>query len=285
MPTQGLSLVGFMDQVHAIAHLKHACVPANPADAALIAEWNTAKGMLGAPVANAGHPDIQPLPAAETAQVMATPWATHFFAAGGPWAGASLKLVEVKPLLAYQFTVDLDRSQHHCAALGTPPTLAELMARCLPLTWPPERIQSSQLVDVGHQSIIVRSRSLNYRVLNQGVFTQPGAHEASVGVVIGTAMPIAHVVRLNGRCYLHNGFHRAVGAGLKKATHIPCLVRDVTTPQEANIGNNTFPLTLLESGDPPTLAHFIEGRAYPVALRAHSRIVQISWSDHVVPEE
>src|SRR5262245_22588816 len=108
MSTQGLSLVGFMDQAQAIAHLKKACVPANADDAALIAEWNAAKAMLGAPVANAGNPDIQPLPPAETAQVMASPWAIELFAAGGPWAGASLQQVEIKPLLAYQFTVDLD---------------------------------------------------------------------------------------------------------------------------------------------------------------------------------
>lgn len=283
MATHGLSLVGFMDQAQAIAHLRNACVSPDPSDQALIVEWNSAQAMLGPATPNAGQPNIQTLPPHHEQQVMQSQWAIELF--GNAWQGALLALVELKPLLAYQFTVDLDRAQHHCAALSNPPTVDELVSICLPLAWPPETTQSSRYVHVGHQSIIVKSRSLNFRVLNQGVFQQPGAHEASIGVIIGTALPIAHVVRLNNRYYLHNGFHRAVGAGRMGATHIPCVVRDVATAEEARIGMNTFPLPLLESPNPPTLAHFIEGRAYPVALRAMSRIVQISWADHVVPDE
>jgi hypothetical protein len=67
MPEPGLSLFGFMEPQHALNYLRAACVPADPSDAALLAEWATAKGTLGAAFSGAGHPDIQPIPLADQA--------------------------------------------------------------------------------------------------------------------------------------------------------------------------------------------------------------------------
>jgi hypothetical protein len=71
------------------------------------------------------------------------------------------------------------------------------------------------------------------------------------------------------------------------ATHIPCVFRDVPTSEMAGIRTDgrTFPLSLLESSNPPTIGHFTSGRAYQIQLRAFSRIITVSWADHVVPEE
>jgi hypothetical protein len=67
MPSPGLSLVGFLDQPEAMNHFLAACVPQDSAPAALIAEWNIAKQKLGAPIPNAGYPNVQPLPEAQQA--------------------------------------------------------------------------------------------------------------------------------------------------------------------------------------------------------------------------
>ena len=71
------------------------------------------------------------------------------------------------------------------------------------------------------------------------------------------------------------------------ATHIPCLVRDVNDAGAAGIRNNgsTFTEDLLTSGNPPTLAHFTQGRAYDVNLKQKIRVLHVSWSDYVVPIE
>src|SRR5258708_6142220 len=70
VPTPGISMVGFMtDQQQAINHLRTACVPPVDTDAALIAEWQAAQAQLGAPIPNAGNPNIQPFPAAHQAHV------------------------------------------------------------------------------------------------------------------------------------------------------------------------------------------------------------------------
>jgi hypothetical protein len=64
------------------------------------------------------------------------------------------------------------------------------------------------------------------------------------------------------------------------------VLREVTDAPTAGIRNDgsTFSLALLESANPPTVAHFAHGRALPVALRAVSRLIQFTWAEYV-PEE
>lgn len=284
MPTAGLSLVGFMDQPQALHHFRSACVPPSNDDAVLIAEHGKAAAKLGAAMAKFGQPeikDILPQHAAYVGTLSQLPWVAETLAQS---KNPAFKMVEIDPLLAYQFTVDNDRSQHHCGALSGPPTDAELLNICLPHTQPTEQYS----VSLNQNSVLIKSRSLNLRTGINGLLTLPPPFNLQVlGAQIFVSLTLSHVVKFNGRYYLHNGFHRAIGIRAKGATHMPCLVRDVDTAQEANILGNgaTFPLTLMESNNPPTVGHFTQGRAYDVALRATSKIIQVNWTEHVVPEE
>jgi hypothetical protein len=275
MPTPGLSLVGFLDQPLALAHLSKACVPANADPAALIAEWAAAQARLGAPIATAGTPDIRPIPATHDAYaqlVLANP----IFGAGAPLTGATLQMVEIDPLLAYQITVDSNRSAHHAGALSSPPTLDELLACCLPTT------PSQENFDVypGLNSLVLKARSLNVRAFN-GFWVNN-----AMGVQFGVSIPFTHVARHGGGCYLLNGYHRAVSVRRAGATHMPCVFRDV--PDHSAIGLNPpefFSVARLQQPNPPTVGHFTQGRAYHVSLRQHSRIVHISWAENALPDE
>jgi hypothetical protein len=279
MPTPGLSLVGFMDKNQALAHLRTACFPSRDDDSFLEGEWIAARAKLGAPTQNAGTPDIKPLPASHQAyehSLRTGPWAQNFQNPG--LIGASICMVEIDPLLAFQFTVDTSRTNHHCAHLSCPPTIDEMLSSCLPLVPPNESFHIQQQ----SQSAIVKSRSLNLRAQVQGFICGQ-----FLGLQFGLSLPFTHVVRYNGRCYLHNGFHRTYGLRLAGATHAPCILRDVPDPPSVGIRNDgsTFDIALLESANPPTLAHFTQGRGHAVSLRAMSRILHVSWSDYVVPEE
>lgn len=274
MPSPGLSLVGFIDdQGLAHNHLRNACVPANPDPAALTAEWNAAKATLGAAVPNAGQPNVQPLPAAQqphAAQILAHP------VFQGDWQGATIQMVEIGPLLAHQITVDSNRSAHHCGALTRPPTPKELMDCCLPVTPQPEQLQ----IFPAQNSLLVKARSLNVRIM-QGVGQPP-----FLGIQFDVSIAYVHVVRLNNRYYLYNGYHRALGLMLAGATHMPCVVRDITTHAAIGIRPpETFSAALLDSNNPPTLTHFSQGRAYRVSLRSHSRILYVNWAEHTIPDE
>jgi hypothetical protein len=191
------------------------------------------------------------------------------------WAGATIEMVEIGPLLAHQMTVDSNRSSHHCGALSAPPTLQELMDCCLPLG--PQQ-EEMKLVP-GQNSFLIKAKSLNVRIMQ--AFGQPNF----LGINFGVALPYVHVARLNGRHYLSNGYHRAVGLRSAGITHMPCVVHDVADHAAIGINPpNSFSADLLDSNDPPTIEHFAQ-RGHRVSLRQHSRILYINWAEHVVPDE
>jgi hypothetical protein len=279
MPTLATSLVGFMEQQEAINYLRLSCVPpVNSDDASLIAEWQTARAKLGPPMSKAGAPDIEDIPASQAnymAQLATQPWVAN--ALNNSYPGSKFCLVEIEPLLAFQFAIDGTRSRHHCSPFSQPPTLDQLLLTCLPLAPPAEPIQVTQ----GPQSMLITSRSLNFRSLAQGFL-----NTEFVGMYVGLALPLVHVVRFNGRCYLYNGFHRAFGSRLAGATHVPCLFRDVNDAASAAISPpGTFGLPLLESNNPPTMGHYTQGRAHDVNLRIYTRALHVSWAEYAVPAE
>ena len=281
MATDGLSLVGFMDEAQAMNHFRDNCRQPDNSDAALKAVWHQAKAQLGAPVTNAGMPDIQPLTQQELGGLTAQP---VLVAAMNGYPGSTYCRVEIDPLLAFQLFIDKERSAHHCNHLGPSSTFDEIAKACLPTSVAHESVQ--QIAQ--NNSAMVKSRSLNMQMGVKGIFPDPnGNGPVAMGCQIVLPLPLVHVVRFNGRCYLHNGFHRSLGLRNAGITHIPCLFRDV--PDAASVGirapEATFQLPLLESSDPPTLAHYTRGSAWPIKLRAASRILLVTWSDYIVYDE
>ncbi len=295
MPTPGLSLVGFMEQVHAIKYMQANCVMPNPSDAALIAEWMTATANLGQPFTDAGRPDIQPIPPTSECQtyiqqLQQQPWVQDFLRT---YPTGTFQVVEIDPLLAFQFHISLEHSDGRCDALSLGPGIGELMPICLPQMPPQTSIRTSG----NGQSLLVAADSLNVRMVAQGIYNaaqgpfpppgQPPLPPNAAGILFGVSMPFTHVVRFNDRCYLANGFHRALGARKRGAGRIPCFFREVAAAEEVGItiDGTTFPLQLLESPNPPTLGHFTRGRAHTVPLRKVMRVLQVNWSQHALPME
>ena len=141
----------------------------------------------------------------------------------------------------------------------------------------------------------MKSRSLNVRILNSGFMAIQTAQMGPsgpvlgpiihvVGAQIGVSQPHVQVTRFNGRYYLSNGYHRVYGALMRKATHVPCVVRDVLT--EADVGiraRATLDLQILQSANPPTLSHFKQAKG--VSLRQTSQVITVSWNQTVVFDE
>lgn len=281
MPTPGLSLVGFLDRQPAIELLRNSCVVQDTSDHALEAEWQAAKDRLGPPMDRAGYPEILPIPSAGQAhmsQLLKQPWVIAQMSNG--LSGAQFQMVELDPLLAFQYSVDLARSDHHNGDCDKKPTTQQLFEMCLPAHFIAEGVR----VNRGESSVLITSDGLNFRVNAQGLHQTPVGDY--VGVQVAMSLPLLHVVRLNGRCYLHNGFHRAVGLSRRGVTHAPCVFRDVQTAASAAITPPyTFGLDALESANPPTVGHFAQGRAYDVTLKVFTRTIHVSWADHVTTRD
>jgi hypothetical protein len=282
VPANGLSLVGFItDHESALNHLRGNCVAGAKTDEQLITDWQKATSELGTPTPNAGHPNIQAVPAGHESY-LAHPTVIQELAS---YPGATIQMVEIDPLLAFQLTIDLDRAAHHGGALSNPPTLGELLALCLPLEAPEEKLASS--VQNNQSIVLLRSPSLNLRLKAAKVQIQTLPTAGIATVEFGVSSPFVHVTRYGSRCYVNNGLHRAYAARIAGASHIPCVFRDVSDPQGAGIrpDGSTFHLAQLGSDNPPTVAHFAHGKALPVALRIVSRLIQFSWAEYVVAEE
>ena len=283
MGTPGVALVGFMAESFAVSYLAQRCVPADPAPAALRARWQEARARLGGPTPNAGRPEIVPIPtqhAGHLREVTALPRFAETFGPGG-W---DFRLVEIDPLIATQFEVELPRAEALCAGLRGVPTMEALLQICLP-----PRLDAIPF-DAHPQphALLIRSRSLNLEVHASGMLHQdPGRGLFLAGAAFGPSLPLVQVGRFQGRCYLIDGYHRAFALRQAGATHMPCLFRDVTdyAGLGATGGYESFERELLLSADPPTCAHFAPSRACAVVLRALWRVIHVTWSQYIVPAD
>lgn len=293
MPTPGLSLVGFMDQQQALIHLRGVCIPADASDFALTRDWYIARSKLGPLFPDAGTPDIHPIAGPDREYIeslLAESWVQ--VATANQFTADDFQMVEIAPLLAFQTVISIDRSNHHCAPISSPST-SQILPICLPSVQPsmPPNTIITPITDTSN-SVIIKTRDLNMQADRHGVFAMNAqGHQSWVaGKLLQMALPFTHVVKFNDRYYLHNGFHRALGIAKSGASHMPCLVREVATAEEAGIKIEgpelqTFPQRILESLNPPTVGHFVQDRAHEVALRSVSRIITISWSQTILPDE
>lgn len=282
MPAPGLSLVGFLDRDEALSHLKNFSVPRDNSEDALIREWMVAKSKIGQPVSRAGLPDIRPIepPLDGYIRDLCEKRWVQTVLNRPEYKSAEFKLVEIGPLLAHQPLVHTERPDkiygNRKAVM-----LSDLMSICLPSTQPRPLDLPTVLVKDWH-SVVIKGRDLQIDRITPAVMPmQVDEYEqAFVGMQIWWGLPFVHAVRFNGLCYLINGYHRVIGAGARGATHVPCLLRDAEQSSWL-----LMPRRLFESSNPPTLGHFLKGRAYPVALRATSRILAVSWSERLMPDE
>lgn len=282
MPTPGLSMVGFMERSQALDYLVQVCAPPDPSPQALEQAWQDAQARLGPPTANAGQPQIQPIPQQHAGYLTAVQQHPRFpnSLEGMAW---SFQLVEIDPILAFQFHVNTARTDALCGSVTSPPSMDELLTRCLPLQIEDVPFQ----ISVQPNSLLLASPSLNLRAFSFGqVGVDPAQNLLAYGLVVGPAFPLLQVIRFDGRCYLRNGYHRIYGLKKKGALRVPCLFFEATDYKQVGApgGRATFDKSLLDSANPPTCAHLIDARGYPVHLRNQTRAIHLTWSDHVLAE-
>jgi len=285
MPIPGLSLVGFMNEGLALLYLRTRCVYPTATDADLLQRWADAKARLPAPSGRAGIPEIKDIPA-EHADYLAGVRSHPRFRETAEFTQSTFKLIEIAPLLAFQFHVETERSSAVCGMADGLPDVSRMMPTTLPQTL--ENIPFSHSMAPTQTGFSVKCKSLNLRVLGGGLMGQDVASgKMFIGAACGPAQNLVAVARVDGRCYLCNGFHRMYGLQQAGATHVPCLLFDAPGLGQIGVlgGEATFDEATLASANPPTCGHLARASAYEVPLRRATRVISVSWSEYVHLDE
>ncbi len=279
MSIPGLSLVGFMELPQAIAYFRGNCTCDGESDEELLVRWKAAKKQLGPDTARPGRPELRDIPAKYADHLAAVANHPRFHEVLNQTSGSyAFKLVQIAPLLAYQFHVWIGKDR---ADTADPTDLGALLERCLPTKIEPIEPEA---IPIENHGVLLRSGDLNFRKLAWGkLMTDPNGL-IGVGAVVGPSSPLAQVVRFGGRCFLSNGYHRASQLLASGQSHIPALVVDAIQPDRIGLSGGTFSLEKLSGFGPPTCAHLHPDRAYPVELRKFVRYVKVTWAEFAGPE-
>ncbi len=140
MPRPGLSLLGFMDEQLAMAYLQKWSLLSEQdrTPEGMRRIWKEAKAKVGKPLPRPGKPQIQPLlqkyhPYLE--EVMKNP---AFQLTIRDFQKFGFMMVEIDPLLAFQFHILTDEADKFGQTINQNPTMEDMLALCLPrgVTYP-----------------------------------------------------------------------------------------------------------------------------------------------------
>jgi hypothetical protein len=289
MPTPALVLLGFMPMQFGMSYLLQRSVSNRSSNDAKRL-WLVAKSRIGAAEPNAGCPEVLELPENAKTHLDAAANNPHFLEAvkdgdlqGMPW---SFKLVEIAPLIAFQFAVETERAGMLAPPGSDPPSIDEMLAIALPDRQETLPIEGSITGTPAKGRLELRSPSLNVRAMKAGLLNGPGEDAGpwdllTAGVGFGVSLPLVQVVRFEGRCYLRNGYHRAFALGTRGATHIPCVFLEADRWERigARGQGGTFDRKELRVSNPPTMNHFLTGRAVQVDLWTPRRVIRVTWEE------
>ena len=279
MPKPALSLFGFFEKEKAFEYLQKVCLVGDSSQEALLQHFQCAQSGLGSAIIGAGSPEIGDLPVecqSYCQAVLSSPDA-QALASISP---ISIRLVEIAPLLAFQHHIELERAENLYCSTFEAPSIEEMLSVCLPLS--PQSLPWEFSEPQSPNSWTIRTPSFNLRAIGGGLFTLPNG-ESYFGVKVAGASPFVWVIQFEGRSYLNNGYHRGFSLGKVGAKYMPCIFQEV---QSLNgITNPNFPIEVLQSENPPTLGHYVYGRAYPINLRNYRRYMQTTYAEHLFYED
>lgn len=207
-----------------------------------------------------------------------------------------IAVVELDRIVVFQKQINLEYVKQLREILPSSPTEEELFHFCLPFDRrydPP--VQSARTAQNGWTFV---SQSQDFRLLDFVVLDPAditglqvtGAPASVVGVIVGYGANYLSAVQAEGRLVLNNGSHRAYAAREAGATHVPCLVQQVSRREElavimgGEVANQ--PDLFLKDPRPPVLKDYFDPRLRMVlhVPRTHKQIrVAVSYGEENAP--
>lgn len=197
----------------------------------------------------------------------------------------TLGLVELDRPVVTQKTINLDHIRRLEERLGPEPGPEAIFRLCLPFdheTPTPRiaRISDTEFVFVSESSDLRFLDSVLLRPDQVPGFGSFGPVSGLVGLAVGFGSNYLNAIACQGRLVLNNGFHRAYTLREVGATRVPCVIQQVSRPEELGVVGNASlrrqPEVFLESPRPPLLKDFFNPRLCAqvslIPTRKHIRI-------------
>jgi hypothetical protein len=274
----GLTLAGFLEgERTALDYLRRRCFP-NGNDGQLKKRWAEAKGKLGPRWLDVGKPIIEPIPATHS-EYLDKVKAHERYPETLQGMACEIMQVEIEPLIAFQLDVDFDRVTSACENLSPNPSIDDLLKRCLPLDNEKFNLFPSPAPD--GNGVIIASDNPNMRPLDAEMLSVGQDGLSSVKIKIGARPPFVQVVKIYGRCFLKNGYHRAYGLRKLNVDKMPCLLLAASDMSQVGlVPGATIPENVLNRENGPTVGHYTEGRALSVpAVHKFHRKYIVGWAE------
>ncbi|HLX08993.1 MAG TPA: hypothetical protein VKY89_14155 [Thermoanaerobaculia bacterium] len=265
-------LAAFMDPDHVTRC--SAGMP-SPPPASTMERWGRARAQLSAlaPVA----PGAAARPLGEgCAEHLAAVSGTDLFRSQTAGRGWSFAWVDLRRMVSLQESVNLDYLRAVAARHAAAPGEQELLELCLPRDLRP-RPGTYHVTGSSNQEVTIHSDDLNLMVIRAGLEPIEAANPsdpaiARVSLVIGKAWHHVHVLAVGDRCFLKNGYHRAVGLLEAGVSEIPCVLLRAGELTAADCARWPDP-RLLASSRPPLLGDFLDPAL--TVDTPHKRIVKV----------
>lgn len=274
MALTGLSLCGYLSDAEALQYFATACDVANVPASTLIQYWTAARAKLGDPIPRAGKPRLNPIGAEHNGYLDKVTKTQHFKMAVGDLAWA-FHWVEIDPLLCFQLHISPDVAERKWMRTRKAPRQGAIIRQCLPTrTAPLHDLQFMQVIP-GQPRFRIIAPDPSLAVLGARPRLVKGRNVLTFALDIGERCPLVQVVSFAGKYYLKNGFHRAHRLRELGVTHIPAVVIEAPTYEQAGLVPG-FARHVLDSSNPPTCGHFSQGLAYPVQLKEAGGVIEIA---------
>lgn len=191
---------------------------------------------------------------AHIAAFAANPWGARMLAdAGTPM------LVDLTKIRGMQPVVNIEEARTRVAGIN-PKDLGAIAALTIPV--PPVQPDLQAMFDPSKQAHILASPNPNLRVLAQlsgiPIEIAPGMRVAGFGFAVALLPSVLNVIGVNGRYFLMDGYHRAIGLLESGITHVPALVREFGSAQEARIPANMLSADIFLGDRPPFLPDYLD---------------------------
>lgn len=293
---QHVFLVGRPPISEFLLYYRNLAVGAGPRDEeALLEEWRRANDRVreleSSEAGLADDPAILPLPP-EVQSFAAAILADARFRTAFRFIPVRLAMVELDRMVVFQKHINLAfvRSVHE--RIGdrelTPEALFQL---CVPREMDPPPVR---MAHTGGNSFTFVSPSHEFRfvepvLLNEAQvlrYEAMGPVSAILGLVIGFGPNSLTAMHANNRLILSNGSHRAFALRERGVTHVPCVVQEVSRPEELEItaseevrkSSNRY----LTAARPPLLKDYFDDRLRKIiAVARTSRAIKLTFGVEV----